>query len=307
MNNRGLVSLYMLIILLLISGLCGVIIYKTNNLLDITRDYKDSFKSFYDDEAMLYELFYDEEKLKNIFEKQIHDNPYIDLSYRGFANRDIECKIEFIRNKKEFCGYTYVNGATKNITRFELITKIINDIYTTKDSYINYTTYDNLEIDKFFYTLGSNCGKQYIRGSSDNIMNLSEDGLELSRVVNLNSRNIIKNVGDVILSGSEDISYRGIIYVKGNLIIESNLDILGMIIIEDGDLIISDDATVDIVGGVVMNNSQDYPENLIVNNSKIDNINPNNSEMYKSQIQKIYYGAYLPNYVEIKPVVIKIY
>lgn len=91
----------------------------------------------------------------------------------------------------------------------------------------------------------------------------------------------------------EDIELSGIIYVEGDIIISSNLNFNGIIIVMDGEIIIDIEDKPTIKGIVIINNK---------NNN--DHINQNINIVYNRDY--VYqYGTFLPGFIDIKLDLIK--
>ena len=112
---------------------------------------------------------------------------------------------------------------------------------------------------------------------------------------------IIKSSGEQISNFSigeitnldEKIDISGIIYVEGNIIISSNFNFNGIIIVNNGEIIVESNKKPRIRGMVIMDNLLNY--NLFT--EKVDIVYDRYS-IYK-------YGTYLPGFIDLKINVIK--
>ena len=104
---------------------------------------------------------------------------------------------------------------------------------------------------------------------------------------------IIRDSGELILHGEENLKLSGIIYTEGDIKINKNLDFCGIIILKGGEITLYPDSRFNLEGIIL---SRDYPFKSL------------GSEVYvnynKSYIRKN--GIYLPGFIELEMKVLQL-
>ncbi len=284
MNNRGYLSIFLVLILLIVAIVSININYKSNCLLDITGDYKMSFLNFYKTEADLRKLFYNDEKFNIILDEKLRKSLYKKKAEFKVKYEDYILNIKILEDKT-----MKIIGFKDNIN-FESKFKILNPVYMTDDGYISYMNFDEEDIDLFFREI-SVIDNYNLKNKESYIYN-EKDYLDYS-LVNYDKINLIANNNNLYLTIENDSKmYSGVLIVNGDLFITCDFYFRGLIIINGGRLIIEDGNNLYVNGAVITNNHDLKPENLVTNYEFTN---------------KLIYGSYLTNYIKKSNIYLKLY
>lgn len=284
MNNKGYISIFLVLTLLIVSIISSEINYKSNCLIEIMTDYKASFINFYKMEADLRKLFYNDDKFNNILEEKLRKSLY---------KKKAEFKVkyeDYILNAKILEDKTMKIIGFKDGINFESKFKILNPVYMKDDGYINYTNFDEKDLNVFFQDL-SIIDNYNLKNKENYIVN-EKEYLDYN-LMSYDGINLIINNNNLCLTNENDSKmYSGVLIVNGDLFISCDFYFRGLIIINGGKLIIEDENTLYLNGTVVTSNYDIKPENLVTN-YEFTNM--------------IIYGCYLNNYIEKKNIYLKLY
>src|SRR5699024_9487860 len=100
---------------------------------------------------------------------------------------------------------------------------------------------------------------------------------------------IIRDFGELIIAGEENIRLNGFIYTEGDIKINKNLDFCGIIILNGGEIILSSDVNFNLEGLIL---SRDYPFTSLGLESEVY-VNYNKLHIRKN-------GIYLPSFIELE-------
>ena len=203
---------------------------------------------------------------------EIFENGYSILSYETVEEKDRDELGKLLLQINEGIN---VDNCHKPESLFAIDLKQYNEITLKRKNN------DNYELSYKRETMS----KPYVTGYS------GREAIIIGRTIE--DDNIDFFIGEPGNSG-KDVEITGILYVKGNIIISDNLVFKGILIVENGEIIINTSIKPKIYGLVIMNNLENYNDFI----EKTDIIRD------KGMIYR--YGTYLPGFLDPKISLIKV-
>lgn len=319
MNRQGSVTILALIIMTVILINAAYLIYITKIESIMTVNSKDKIQSYYLAESKINKVFYDDkyylnyiypvikEKLQNMsinsfkiyiddvdMDKEDKEN-YITCSFTNYTSTDLKRYI-VLETNSEYKGIE---------TSMKAYGPIVNDLYELEDSFLDSNTYP--EITELLINIKDNISKEEFPSGTnikvvktfhnDKIMITNDKKIKLYRnnievkEEQIKERNffIIKNELNTPIDfqigengNSNEIKFEGLIYVEGNLYINSNFKFRGIMIVDGNTYINPDIVKNSEIKGIVLSNGFINDKSFILYDR---------SYVYR-------YGVYLPGFIQ---------